>query len=146
MIMHLQYISMSISKISCHNSGEGIEIIYVRFALDKVTLGEVCLTVRVLRLCMTVLRLCLTVLRLCMTVLRICLTVLRLCVTVLRLCLTVLRLCMTVLRVCLTVLRLSPVSNVPPMVRTPLRLNTTFTKRYVVEAWERWIKAMPSPI
>jgi hypothetical protein len=45
MIVHLQYISMSDPKISCHISGEGIELIYVRFVADIVTLGEIFLTV-----------------------------------------------------------------------------------------------------
>jgi hypothetical protein len=37
--MHLQYRSISVPKISCHNSDEGIEIIFVSFVLENVTLG-----------------------------------------------------------------------------------------------------------
>jgi hypothetical protein len=36
---------MSDPKISYHVSGEGIELIYVKFVVDKVTLGERFLTV-----------------------------------------------------------------------------------------------------
>jgi hypothetical protein len=45
MIVHVQCRSISIPTISCHISGEGIEIIYVRFIVAEVTLEEVFLTV-----------------------------------------------------------------------------------------------------